>query len=44
MALFATSGGSEIGKTAEKLMPFLPGTPKIVGAEAAAEWAKGIIG
>lgn len=50
LALFATSGGSDIGKTAEKLMPYLPGAPEIVGAdvfrsaEDAAEWAKGMIG
>ncbi len=33
LALFATSGGSGIGKTAEKLRPFLPGGPEIVGAD-----------
>jgi NAD(P)-dependent dehydrogenase (short-subunit alcohol dehydrogenase family)/flavodoxin len=30
--LFATSGGSGIGKTAEKLRPFLKGDPEIVSA------------
>ena len=50
LALFATSGGSDIGKTAERLKPYLPGDPEIVGAEVfrsaaeAAAWAKGIIG
>ena len=49
LALFATSGGSGIGKTAGKLMPYLPGTPEIVGAdvfrseEDAASWTKGFI-
>ena len=49
LALFATSGGSEIGKTAEKLMPYLPGAPEIVGSgvfrseEAAMTWAKGLV-
>ena len=33
LALFATSGGSEIRKTAEKLMPYLTGSPEIVGAD-----------
>ena len=32
LALFATSGGSDIGKTAEKLKPFLKGSPEIVEA------------
>ena len=32
--LFATSGGSSIGKTAEKLRPFLKGEPEIICAEA----------
>lgn len=32
-ALFATSGGSNIGKTAEKLLPFMPGNPDITKAE-----------
>ena len=31
--LFATSGSSEIGKTAEKLAPFMKGDPEIVHAE-----------
>lgn len=31
--LFATSGGSNIGKTAEKLSPFLKGEPRILGAK-----------
>ena len=30
--LFATSGGSNIGKTAAKLMPYLKGDPKIISA------------
>lgn len=30
--LFATSGGSNIGKTAEKLRPYLRGEPEIVSA------------
>ena len=33
IALFATSGGSAIGKTAEKLKPFLSDTAQIVAAE-----------
>ena len=32
IALFATSGGSDIGKTAEKLRPFLSDTAEIVDA------------
>ena len=32
VALFATSGGSDIGETAEKLMPFMKGA-RIVHAE-----------
>ena len=46
---FCTSGGSDIGKTAERLKPYLPGDPEIVGAEVfhsadeAVAWAKGII-
>lgn len=32
VVLFATSGGSDIGKTAEKLKPFLKGDPDIVSA------------
>ena len=31
--LFATSGGSGIGKTAEKLQPCLNGNPELLGAE-----------
>ena len=31
--LFATSGGSNIGKTAEKLRPFLKGDPQIISAK-----------
>ena len=31
--LFATSGGSDIGKTAEKLQPYLAGEPEILGAK-----------
>ena len=48
VAAFATSGGSGIGKTAEKLRPFLPGTDfkgaKLVhsGAEVVA-WVKEIL-
>ncbi len=30
--LFATSGGSDIGKTAEKLRPYLKGDPEIISA------------
>lgn len=30
--LFATSGGSDIGKTAEKLTPYLNGEPVLLGA------------
>ena len=30
--LFATSGGSDIGKTAEKLQPYLKGNPEIISA------------
>ena len=50
LVLFATSGGSDIGKTAEKLKPYLPGEPEILSAdvyrnaEAAAICAKGIAG
>ena len=32
VAIFATSGGSGIGRTAEKLKPYLKGNPEIVGA------------
>jgi len=49
LALFATSGGSDIGRTAERLKPYLPGDPEIVAAEVfrsaaeAAAWAKRLI-
>ncbi|MCR5122592.1 MAG: flavodoxin [Ruminococcus sp.] len=52
IALFATSGGSDIGKTAEKLLPFLNGKGEIVDSklfrpsvtkEELKEWAEGII-
>lgn len=33
IALFATSGGSDIGKTADKLKPFLSPGAKIIGAK-----------
>ncbi len=33
IALFATSGGSEMGKTAEKLLPFFGGKGEIVAAK-----------
>lgn len=48
LALFATSGGSDIGKTAERLKPYLNGDPEIVGADVfhsaaeAAAWARSI--
>ena len=48
VAAFATSGGSGIGKTAEKLAPYVPGAEllgaKLVhsGAELTA-WASGIL-
>lgn len=51
IALFATSGGSDIGKTAEKLKPYLSAGAEIVGAKVmndspgAAElkkWAAGL--
>lgn len=32
IVLFATSGGSNIGKTVEKLKPYMNGTPEIVSA------------
>lgn len=32
VALFATSGGSEMGKTAEKLQPYLSGNPEVLDA------------
>lgn len=31
--LFATSGSSSIGKTVERLLPYLKGNPEIIGAE-----------
>ena len=31
--LFATSGGSNIGKTEDKLRPYLKGAPEIIGAD-----------
>ena len=31
--LFATSGGSNIGKTSEKLRPYLKGAPELIGAQ-----------
>ena len=52
LALFATSGGSEIGKTAEKLAPFLDGKGEIVAArlfrpsvtkEEIRDWANSVI-
>ncbi len=48
VVLFATSGGSPIGKTAEKLLPFLPSCagfadakvfPRDVSEQALSEWA-----
>ena len=51
IALFATSGGSDIGKTAEKIRPLISDTVEIVasklfqpddGAETLKEWADGI--
>ena len=33
VVIFATSGGSAIGKTAEKLRPYLNGDPEIVSAD-----------
>ena len=32
VSIFATSGGSDIGKTADKLKPFMKGEPRISGA------------
>ena len=52
IALFATSGGSDIGKTAEKLAPFLDGKGEIVAAklfrpsvtkEDLKEWADSVL-
>ena len=48
VAAFATSGGSGIGKTAEKLRPFVPGG-ELLGAKLvhsgteAADWAKELL-
>ena len=48
VAAFATSGGSGIGRTAEKLQPFLPGA-ELLGAKLVhsgdelAAWARGIL-
>ena len=33
MALFATSGGSDIGRTMEKLRPYFKGEPELVSAK-----------
>ena len=33
IALFATSGGSEMGKTIEKLQPYITGSPEVLGAK-----------
>lgn len=52
LALFATSGGSDIGKTAEKLRPLIPGELNIVasklfrpgdGEETLRRWAEGLL-
>ena len=52
VALFASSGGSEMGKTAEKLLPFLKGCEKIAADKRFAadadeatllSWAKTVI-
>ena len=48
VAVFATSGGSGIGKTAEKLQPFVSGAEllgaKLVhGGDELADWARGIL-
>ena len=32
LSIFATSGGSDIGKTVEKLKPYLKGEPRVTGA------------
>ena len=51
LALFATSGGSDIGRTAEKLRPLIPGELNIVasklfqpgdGEETLRRWAEGL--
>ena len=33
IALFATSGGSEMGKTVEKLQPYISGNPEVLDAK-----------
>ena len=52
LALFATSGGSDMGKTAEKLKPHCKGSPEIAAAKlfspaadltALAEWAGSVL-
>ena len=52
LALFATSGGSDMGKTAEKLKPYLKGSPEIAAAKlfspsaeraALADWAQSVL-
>ena len=52
LALFATSGGSDIGKTAEKLRPLIPGELNIVasklfqpgdGEETLRQWAEELL-
>ena len=48
VAIFATSGGSEIGKTVDRLKPYLSGDPEIVAASVlrgggeAVDWVKKI--
>ena len=39
IGLFATSGGSDIGKTAEKLMPYLKNGATVSGAQVFARSA-----
>ena len=49
IALFATSGGSDIGKTVGKLRPYVKGDCRIIAAkvfksgEDVTEWVKGIV-
>ncbi|MBR4555243.1 MAG: flavodoxin [Ruminococcus sp.] len=49
IALFATSGGSDIGKTVGKLRPYVSGDYRIIAAEVfkpdadITEWVKGIV-
>lgn len=52
LALFATSGGSDMGKTAEKLKPYCKGNPEIAAAKlfspsadaaALADWAGSVL-